>query len=45
MYLFYSLADCKRNPCKNSGKCVVKVDEIVCNCTKDYIGEFCEDSK
>lgn len=42
---FDSLADCKTNPCKNSGKCIVKDNDVVCNCLKNYAGQFCENSK
>lgn len=45
MLCFHSLADCKTNPCKNSGKCIVKDNDIECNCAPNYSGEFCENGE
>jgi hypothetical protein len=34
--------DKAESPCKNEGVCEKNVDEFVCKCTEDWIGDTCE---
>lgn len=45
-YLFFSLlGNCRQNPCKNSGTCAVKGDDIECHCKGGFTGDLCEKGK
>lgn len=33
---------CRSNPCQNNATCINIADYFRCECTKDYVGEYCE---
>lgn len=35
----------KKNPCKNNGTCVESDPNYKCNCTSNFNGTYCEESK
>ena len=42
---FADINDCRKNPCKNGGKCRDLINNFRCSCRKGFIGKTCNISK